>query len=415
MYGLNGQQAKQFNKAFLLKIIATQGPISRIKLSELTQLSKMTISNLVSEYIAEGIVFERGIEEASTGRKPILLDVVPDSLLTLGVYISRDYVQAGIVDLKGATLRSERIHLSVTETETSFMRKLFMLTDSVVKDEIRQKLWGIGISSIGPLNVHDGLILNPPNFHNIRNLSIIAPLSERYNLPAYLENDMNVSALAEMYFGNGQTTDNFVYVGVTSGVGAGIVINRKLYNGNKGFGGEIGHTTVCIDGNLCGCGNRGCLETYASVPAALEWASEEFKKQGLVMPEHSWLWLVDSAAEGNEICRAALKRMCRHLAAALVTVVNLFDPECIFIGGDIGFTADTTIPYLNEYVERFKFSPSDCIVPVFASKFPGNATFVGTAALVLERNLEYNKQSLNISIPISSVYSKSSNRPIPYE
>lgn len=397
MYGLNGQQAKQSNKALLLKIIATQGPISRIRLSELTQLSKMTISNLVSEYMAEGIVFERGIEEALTGRKPILLDVVPDSLLTLGIYISRDYVQAGIVDLKGATLRSERIHLSTAETETSFMRKLFMLTDSVVKDEIKPKLWGIGISSIGPLNSQDGLILNPPNFHNIKNLSIISPLSARYALPAYLENDMNVSALAEMYFGNGQTTNNFVYVGITSGVGAGIVINRRLYNGNKGFGGELGHTTVCIDGNLCGCGNRGCLETYASVPATLDWASEEYKKQGHTMPDHSWLWLVDGAAVGNEICKAALDRMCRHLAAALVTAVNLFDPECIFVGGDIGFAAETTIPYLNEYVSKYKFSPPDCVVPVYPSRFPGNATFVGTAALVLERNLEYSKPQVEES------------------
>ena len=247
---------------------------------------------------------------------------------------------------------------------------------------------GIGISSIGPLNVQDGIILNPPNFHHIQNLSIAEPLAKRYQLPAYLENDMNVSALAEMYFGNGQTANNFIYVGITNGIGAGIIINRKLYNGN-GFGGEIGHTTVDIDGNLCGCGNRGCLETYASVPAALEWAKKEYQKQNMEMPDPSWLWLVDAATTGNEICRAAIERLCRYLAAALVSTINLFDPECIFIGGDIGFAAEITIPYLNDYVSRCKFSPAECAVPVYPSRFPGNAAFVGTAALVLERNLEY--------------------------
>lgn len=389
MRGLNGQQAKQYNKALLLKIIATQGPISRVRLSKLTQLSKMTISNLVSEYIAEGVVFEKGTEESVAGRKPALLDVVPDALLTLGVYISREYVQAGIVDLKGSMMRSEQVRLSAAETETSFMRKLFMLTDSVVRDNMAQNLWGIGISSIGPLNVREGVILNPPNFHNIRNLSVVGPLAERYHLPAYLENDMNASSLAELYFGNGQTMNNFIYVGITSGVGAGVIIDRNLYNGNRGYGGEIGHITVDIDGNLCGCGNRGCLETYVSVPATVEWARQEYKRSGEPIPEITWLGLVDGAAMGNKIHRAAIERMCRYLAAALVTAVNLFDPECIFIGEEIGFAADIAIPFLNEYVNRYKFSPDSCTVPVLASRFPGSATFVGTAALVLERNLEH--------------------------
>ena len=92
---------------------------------------------------ARALFSRGGIEEALTGRKPVLLNVVPDSLLTLAVYVSRDYVQAGIVDLKGATLRSERIQLSSSETGTSFMRKLFMLTDSVVNDEKKAKLWGL--------------------------------------------------------------------------------------------------------------------------------------------------------------------------------------------------------------------------------------------------------------------------------
>lgn len=390
MQGVNSQKGKQSNKALLMKIIATQGPISRIRLSEVTQLSKMTITNLVNEFINDGIVFESGIEDALTGRKPVLLDVVPDSLLTLSVYVSRDYVQAGIVDLKGAMLRSERIQLSPSETGSSFMRKLFMLTDSVVNEK-KERLWGIGIASIGPLNVQEGVILNPPNFHHIHNLSIARPLCERYGLPTYLENDMNVSALAEMYFGNGQTTRNFVYVGITNGVGAGIVIDRKLYNGKHGFGGEIGHISVDIDGKLCGCGNRGCLETYASVPAALEWAKEEYQKKGGEPPDPSWLWLVDAAILGDDICRAALERLCRYLAAGLVSAVNLFDPECIYVGGDIGFAAEITIPYLNGAVNQYKFSPRACAVPVYPSRFPGNAAFVGAAALVLERNLEYSK------------------------
>ena len=385
--GVNIQQGKQSNKALLLKIIATQGPISRVKLSEITHLTKMTISNLVNEYINDGIIYEKGIEEASTGRKPLLLQVVPDSLLTLGVYISRDYIQAGIVDLKGASLRNERIHLSASETEESFIRKLFMLTDSVFNIDRRANIWGIGIASIGPLNISEGTILNPPNFHNIKDLDIVKPLSERYGLPAYLENDMNVSALAEMYFGSGQKVNNFIYVGITSGIGAGIVIDRKLYNGSRGFGGEIGHITVDINGKECGCGNRGCLETYADIPAVLQWVKEEYIKQNLDLPELSWLWLIDSAKTGNEICRKAIERQCRYLAAAIVTAANLIDPECIFIGGEIGLASDLTVPFINQYVNQYKFSPNTFRIPVYPSGLPGGATFVGTAALVLERNL----------------------------
>lgn len=371
-----------------MKIIATQGPISRMKLSELTQLSKMTITNLVNEFISDGIVFERGVYEASTGRKPVRLHIVPDSLLTLGIYINREFIQAGVVDLTGATLRSERVQFSATETEENFFRKLYMVTDRIINIEKKANLWGIGIASIGPLNVSEGVILNPPNFHSIKNLNIVRPLAERYGLPTYLENDMNVSALAEMYFGNGQLVDNFIYLGITSGVGSGIVINRKLYNGHQGYGGEIGHITVDIDGEECGCGNRGCVETYASIPSVLRWAEAEYAKSGLEKPDSSWLWLVNEAILKNEICVQAIRRQCKYLSAALVSAVNLFDPQCIFLGGDIEFAAELTIPYLNKFLNQYKFSPHDLVVPVLPSRFPGSATFTGTAALVLERNLE---------------------------
>jgi predicted NBD/HSP70 family sugar kinase len=306
----------------------------------------------------------------------------------LGIYISRDFIQAGIVDLKGSTLRSERIQLSTTETEADFFRKLYLVTDRIVNLEKRDNLWGIGIACIGPLNIHNGIILNPPNFHSIKNLNIGKPLSERYGLPAYLENDMNVSALAEMYFGNGQLVKDFVYVGITTGIGAGIVIDRKLYNGHQGFGGEIGHITVDIDGEACGCGNHGCLEVYANIPSILQWTEQAYQKRGLKKPDMSWLWLVDEALQNNEICIAAINRQCRYLSAALVSLVNLFDPECVIIGGDIGFAAELTIPYLNKALNENKFSPNGFPVPVLPSRFPSGATFVGTAALVLERNLE---------------------------
>jgi predicted NBD/HSP70 family sugar kinase len=388
--GVNLRVSKQINKDSILMITTMNGPISRLQLHQKTGLTKMTISNLVAEYIEDGILqaVSTGTETNSVGRKADLIDVVPNSLLTLGVSVEASYIEVGIVNLKGAILRREKIKLSPDEEEESFIRKLNLLLNTIVTDEYKKRLWGVGISSIGPMDISTGKILHLPYYKKIPYLDIVTPLKKLYNLPVYLDNDVNVSSLAELYFGEGQHYKCFIYVSVKAGIGSGVIINNELYHGCNGFSGEMGHVSVQLNGEPCECGNRGCLERYASVPSILQWYTCQ-SGQKLSDPESSWITLIDGAHRGDTLCVSAIDRLVDYLSAGLTSTVNILDPQCIFLGGDIGPAFDLILPRLKNRILENRFAPIGDI-DVLGSQFPGISSFIGTAALVMENNRKLN-------------------------
>lgn len=386
MQGVNHQNMIETNKFLILKTVTTRGPISRIKLSKETRLSKMTITTLIADFIKDGIVRECGTTASVAGRRPTLLEVVPDSLLTLGISVGRDFLQVGIITLTGAVLLSSQVPVGQFSTEESFLNGLLAVCESTLQTVPFHKVWGIGIASIGPINITEGAIVDPPDF-NIGVIHIVPRLRERWNLPVYIENDMAVSALAEMYYGAGRLTSDFVYVGVMAGIGGGVIINQRLHSGANGLASIIGHMIVRTGGSLCACGQRGCLEAMSSIRATLSWAH----KNG-VPQELDWMELLLKAEAGDKVCSAALDRMLRYLTSGLINIVNLYDPACIFIGGELWFAQDHIYQYLEQEVNsRVIASGSRPRVQIARSQFPGNAFFIGTAALVMENNLEYRR------------------------
>lgn len=390
MRGVNHQNMIETNKFLILKTIATCGPISRIELSKKTQLSKMTITSLIADFLEEGIVRECGTSASTSGRRPTLLEVVPDSLLTLGISVGRDYLQVGIINLTGAIVLHNQVPIGQFTTEDSFINGLLAMCEVILQNVPIEKVWGIGIASIGPINMTEGVIIDPPDF-NIDIIHIVPRLKERWNLPVYIENDMAVSALAEMYYGGGKQYNNFVYVGVTAGIGGGVILNQRLYSGTNGLASIIGHMIVQTDGELCACGQRGCLEAMSSVRATLHWAHQNGAPHDL-----DWMQLLIKAEAGDAICSAALERMNHYLLSGLINIVNLYDPECIFIGGDLWFAKDQLFQHFEQEVNaRIIAAGNRRKVQIARSKFPVNAFFIGNAALVMENNLEYRRVNRN--------------------
>jgi len=384
LIGINHQNMNETNKYVLLKSILTKAPISRVELSQLTGLNKMTVTGLVNEFIEKGIVWECGEAKSTGGRKRTYLDVVPDSLLTLGIYIGRDALNVGIINLKGQILQTENMELSFMENNDVFLKSLFMLCDRLLETKYKSKIWGIGVSCAGPLLAQDGVILNPPDFNNIRDLPIIEKLKERYQLPAYLQNDMCVAALAEVYFGNKHHYNNFIYVGISSGIGGGVIINKKLYTGSSGLAGIIGHIIVEMDGIQCECGQCGCLEKYSSTRAVVKWAKKNGASQDL-----TWIQLLDLASKGDEICIKAIDRMINYLGVAIINMESAYDTECFVIGGDLHFYQEMVVNRIQDKLKNNAFSwGKNRDVKVEASSFVGSASFIGTAALVMENNSE---------------------------
>lgn len=357
MKGQNQAETKQKNKNLIIKLVITRAPISRIELSKITGLTKMAVTNIVGDLIEEGLIHEVGLSDTNAGRKPIFLDIVEKSRVIIGVYISRDSICCIAGDLKGNII-CENTTILDNDNNISLMKKLTKLIDKTKKR--LDNIIGIGISCIGPLNAKEGVILNPPNFFDIENLDIASQLKKKYNIPVFIDNDMNTSALAEKYFGKAKNIDNFIYIGVTNGIGAGIIANNRLYSGECGFGGEIGHITVETSGEKCSCGNKGCLEMYASFPK--NWANLGEKEQ-------------------NE----KLNEICRYLSNGIITLINLFDPQIIYIGHDIAVTGDVSIKLINNYISARYISRRYKIIAVEKSTFEEKSPVYGTIALCVDR------------------------------
>lgn len=384
MIGINHQNMNGQNKYIILKAIVTQGPLSRMNLSQMTGLSKMAISSLTNDFIEKGILRECGVTQSTGGRKPTLLAVVPDSLLTLGISIGRDVLQVAVINLKGQVLKSENLPFSLMKNNEGLLNSLFFLCDRMYSEPLKDRIWGIGISCAGPLSVQSGMILNPPNFNSIHDLPIVKELSERYGLPAYLQNDMYAAALAEVYFGNKQKYNNFIYIGISSGISGGVIINRRLYTGSTGLAGVIGHSIVERNGIPCECGQRGCLEKYSSTRAVLAWAKENGAD-----PDLSWMELVSRAAQNDEICLRAINRMAEYLEIAVINMESAYDTECFVIGGDLYYCQDMVVKHIEEALQNQSLLwRQRHKVMVEGSSFTGDASMIGTAALVMENNME---------------------------
>ena len=379
--GMNSRHIKFINKGLLLELICTRDKVSRIDLSKITGLTKMAVSNIINEMISEGIVVESmSAHNSNTGRNPIILDISKNAPKILGLKISRDGCSAVLSDMKLKVLSKKEIRFS-NETTNSIMSKVYNALDAVMPED--RNLFGIGISCIGPLDTKSGDILNPPNFFGIESLPLGRLISERYGLEVYIDNDMNSAAIAEKLFGNGRCYNNFIYVGISNGIGSGIISDGSLFQDNSGFVGELGHVSIKFDGELCACGGRGCLERYADV-RALEKAYEERSGIRLSFQEMC-------LARENAAAAGIFEDMVNKLACALIGQVNMLNPEAIFLGHEAALLPEKYINMLESRINSGKLSKDYCRVIVDKSFFKTEAPLYGSLCCVINKIFEGNE------------------------
>lgn len=348
MQANNHIHTKINNKNYILKEIIINEAITRIDLSKMTGLTKMTVTNIVNELMDNGLIYENDeLANQNVGRNPIKLCANP-ALKIIGIYLNRDYVEVFAGDMCGNLYDDTRTYLR-DETAQSINEKICDCIDSLTQKH--KDILGIGISAIGPLNSTDGIILDPPNFFGIKNYCIKDYLESKYNLPVYVENDMNTSAIAEKYWGYAGETLDYIYLGATNGIGAGIVAGGHL---SRTIG-EIGHVSIDINGAKCRCGNNGCLEMYASIPHNIDPESHDEK--------------------------------CRYLAHGVITLINLFDPKTIFLGHRIPLLGNDAPDKIKGYIKDRYISKSSNDVEIRFSKFGRRSPKYGAIAIFIERHL----------------------------
>lgn len=389
--GSNLSTIKLNNKSLVLKILNSKGEASRAELSRITGLTKTSITNITSDLLEKGIIYETGTMDSSTGRKPILLKISKNALFSIGVYISRDFVYSNMANLKGEVLYECKHNFEIVENERSFLSNIFNAVNSVILNSgvKKDKILGVGVASIGPLDIRNGIIVNPPNFRGLKSIHIVKELNNRFNLETYLDNDMNASAIAEKLFGNAKNVSNFIYVGVTNGIGAGIFVNDSIFRGNDGFAGEIGHTTIDVNGERCPCGNLGCLELYASIPSALSQvkSSIELGARSSLSSEQdiNWSQIVEAALNGDNLCLNVINKLTYYLSVGLVNTINSFDPEILFLGHDIALAGKLVIEPITEIINQNILFRNSKHIKVELSRFKNHTACIGAPSIVINK------------------------------
>lgn len=373
--GKNSISSKRYNRGLVLRLIASGECSSRIQLSRTTRLAKMTVSNIVSEFLDRGLIEESEEElTEACGRNPRKLTLSENAPKAAGLLIFRDRIEAVLCTLDLKILDTEHVYFQELTGE-KMMEYSFQVLDRILEKE--ENILGIGAAVIGPVDTREGILLNPPRFYGIENIKILEALKSRYPFPVYLDHDNNSAALAEKLYGAGKKCQDFLFLGISNGIGSGIISRGEVYHSIRGLSPEIGHVSIDCGGPLCSCGSRGCLELYANTHVVL---NKLRSVTGLPLEFGEFFQLKDH--QGAE---EILSQMVRDISAALISTMNLFNPELIVLGHDCMDWSDKYVEMLEDLINEKKMAQGQERIPVRKAHFGKNAQLAGAAANVVNQ------------------------------
>ncbi|HPC76893.1 MAG TPA: ROK family protein, partial [bacterium] len=342
------------------------------------------------EFIKYGLVKEIGNIKGGVGRSRTLISINSEAYYVLGIDLARISISAGIVDLAGNLLTVKRVSSDLNQhfpvTLNTLEETIHSLLDEI-SPQIKEKIIAIGIGSPGPLSPSKGVIISPPNFTGWSNIPLKEIMEREFGLPTFIENDAKACALGERWFGCCKNTDNFVYLAVGTGVGAGIIIDGDIYRGEGELAGEIGHTTIDINGPRCSCGNYGCLEIYTSVISLIDRIEKEEGLKSLIRDGHieTLSSFYRSAREGNIRAVEILNDYCFWVGVGVVNIINTLSPSAVVLGREALINgSDLIIPRVEKVVTERSFFTTSQQTRILASSIGQDTGVIGAATIALQ-------------------------------
>lgn len=320
--------------------VRASGRAARADITRALDISAGSATTLTADLIASGLLREvnEPAREQSRGRPPVALEVVPDAAFVIGIKLSSKRHTAVMADFAGNTVATatvpssnRRRHAVQLLDEIEALVNLILENGSKRADDIK----AVGIGVPGLVDHATSLVNWCSILHGI-NQDLRTGFAQRFDMPVFFDNDTNMLTLGELWYGDGRDMTDFAVVTIENGVGMGLVVNNQLYRGTHGIGLELGHTKVQLDGALCRCGQRGCLEAYLGDYALIREAATALEPDGVDAkdPEALLAVLFAQAKAGNAAAEAIFSRAGRYLAVGLSNVVQLFDPPFIILAGD---------------------------------------------------------------------------------
>jgi predicted NBD/HSP70 family sugar kinase len=402
--GTNATAVRVHNRSIVIRALLRQGPLSRQALAHLTGLMPSTITYVVAELIAAGLVQELGPDPAAivrVGGRPILVDIRQDGACALAIEIGENFVRAGLVDLKAGVRHVGTVALAqgtAPETVAGLVGQL--------ASQARARLgssWLIGVGVATPGLVHPQTGVNEfAAFHGWHDVPLADLISTAAGAPAHIQNNARAMALAEHWYGAARLVDDLLSITVTEGIGSGIIIGGRVYSGWSGLAGEIGHTVVIENGPLCACGKCGCLEAIASTHAIARRARAAWgtiapdATRGMApfpadSPSDAQLarQVLTAAAAGDRAALAIIAEPIHHLALAVANLTVVFDPQLVVLSGDVLPVVHLIVRAINEAIAVVSLLPAERRPQVVPTMLGADAGLIGAATLVFDRVLDH--------------------------
>ena len=365
-------------------MLARRGAASQADIVRETGLSRTTVSSLVADLIKEGVVVERtdSARPASSpggGRPATLLSLQPASGGFVGVDFGREIVRVAVANRAGEVLvdtRSDRLEVA-HEAQQALSVAEAMVSRALGQAEVQpDRLISAGVAMSAPVRSDAPGFASGVIFPSWAEVNVAEFFGERLAVPVHVGNDADLGALAEATFGVGRGRRNLFYVGLSEGIGGGVIIDGRIYRGQTGAAGELGHIVVNPDGQVCRCGNRGCLATVAG-GAALTAALRQMYGAHMTVDE-----LIDLSREGDPGVARLIADAGEAVGRVLAGVCSLLDPELVIVGGELAPTGRPLLDSITASLERW-ISPASGHYPVVPGELGGTAEVLGAIALAM--------------------------------
>lgn len=276
----------------------------------------------------------------------------------IGVDIGGTFIKGVITNTEGKVLSFKKVPTGKTADDIDNI--ICQLVDNLIQASEVQKrsLKAIGIGAAGAIDIKKGIVITSPNIGAWENYPLAAKIEKKVGIRVFLENDANVAVVGEWWQGNGKKYRNWIMLTLGTGIGGGAVIDNKFYTGQSGSSMEFGHTTIDYRGKICNCGNRGCLEQYASASALVRMAKAGLKKAGsstlhdrLKDETISAKMIHEEALRGDVFCIDLLTELAFYLGIGVSNLVNIFNPQAVIFGGGLSRAHDIILPVVRKVVD----------------------------------------------------------------
>ncbi|MFF4406263.1 ROK family transcriptional regulator [Streptomyces sp. NPDC001262] len=361
----------------VVRAVRMAGSLTQAEIARTTGLSAATVSNIVRELKDGGTV--EVTPTSSGGRRARSVSLSGDSGIVVGVDFGHTHLRVAVGNLAHRVLAEEAEPLDVDASAEQGLQRAEQLVGRLITAAgiSPGKIVGVGLGVPGPIDVESGVLGSTAILPGWVGTNPREDLAARLGVPVHVDNDANLGALGELVWGAGRGATDLAYIKVASGVGAGLVINGRIYRGPGGTAGEIGHITLDESGPVCRCGNRGCLETFAAARHVLPLLHSAHGTDLTVAR------MVELARAGDPGCRRVIGDVGRHIGSAVASLCNLLNPSRVVLGGELAEAGELVLGPIRESVSRYAIPSAARQLEVVPGALGGRSEVLGALALVL--------------------------------